>query len=49
MTDIYCYCVECSKDKDISVEVLASKAVIVNGMCIFHLKCGHKVIEKFRM
>lgn len=49
MTDIYCYCIECSREKDTSVEVLAEKVVIVNGMCVFHLTCGHKVIEKFIM
>ncbi len=49
MTDIYCYCPECSKEKDDSVEVLTEKVVLVNGMCVFHLVCGHKVIEKFRM
>ena len=48
MTDIYCYCIECSREKDDSVEVLAKKVVVVNGTVVFHLTCGHTVIEKFR-
>lgn len=49
MTDIYCYCYECSKDKNISVENKAEKVVVVNGLWVAHLICGHKVIEKFKM
>ncbi len=49
MTEIYCYCIECSKEKDTSVEVIVKKVVIVNGTCLFHLTCGHKVVERFRM
>ena len=48
MTDTYCYCVECSREKNESMEVMAKKVVVVNGMCVFYLVCGHNVIERFR-
>jgi hypothetical protein len=49
MTDIYCYCIECSRENNESIEVLTKKVVVVNGMVVFHLACGHKVIEKFKI
>lgn len=47
MTDTFCYCIECNKETGKSVESGVTKMVIVNGMCVCHLDCGHKVIERF--
>jgi hypothetical protein len=48
MTDIYCYCIECSREKNESIEVLTKKVVVVNGMVVFHLACGQTVeMSKF--
>lgn len=46
MTDIYVYCSICNKED--GKETLAKKAVLVNGMMVFHLECGHIVTEKFK-
>lgn len=47
MTDVYVYCPICNKED--GKEMLAKKAVLVNGMMIFYLICGHTVTEKFRI
>lgn len=45
MTDIYVYCHICNEED--GKEVLAKKAVLVNGTMVFYLMCGHTVTEKF--
>lgn len=47
MTDIYVYCPICNKED--GNETLAKKVVLVNGMMVFHMVCGHTVTEKFRI
>jgi len=45
MTEIWVYCPTCNKED--GRETLAKKAVLVNGMMVFYLVCGHTVTEKF--
>ena len=47
MTDIYTYCPICNRED--GKEKLVKKAVLVNGVMMFHLECGHIITEKFRI
>lgn len=47
MTDIFVYCPTCN-EKD-GKETLVETVKIVNGTALFKLKCGHTVIERFRL
>lgn len=46
MTDIFLYCATCNKED--GGETLAENVKIVNGMVVFELVCGHKIIERFK-
>ncbi len=45
MTDIFCHCIECSKENGKYVEVEAKKVSISNNMWIFDLACGHQIVD----